>query len=103
MEILLCKLVTGEEVMGEVITGNQSTMTIKNPVQVTVVKTVDGTPNVGFLPFPAYAPNIKNATIDFLHEHVVYCYTPSEEFCKNYEQVFGLGLVLPKEKQIITG
>ena len=103
MELLLFKLITGEEVMGEAVGGNQSTMTIKNPVQVTVVKDTTGNPTVGFLPFPTYAPNIKDATIDFLHEHVVYCYTPTDEFCKNYEQVFGVGLILPEKKQIITG
>ena len=46
---------------------------------------------------------VKNKTIDLRLEHVVYSYTPAEDFKQNYDSIFGLGLVLPGEKKIITG
>ena len=99
----MLKLVTGEEIIGEIVSEGMMRYTIRNPVQVQVIRSKDGTPNVGFVPFPAYSEEKKNTTIDFSGQHVVYCYTPTEEFTKNYEQIFGLGLVLPGEKKIITG
>jgi len=36
-------------------------------------------------------------------KHVVYSYTPAEDFVSNYNQVFGSGIVLPPTQQIITG
>ena len=77
--------------------------TIKNPVLVAVMRGKDGQPNVGFAPFPTYTEEVKDATIDFRLEHVVYCYVPAADFRKNYEQIFGLGLILPGDKKIITG
>ena len=102
MKVIVCKLVTGEEIMGEVLYSGEK-FTLKNPVMIAVMRGKDGMPNVGFAPFPTYSPESKDKTIDFKPEHVVYSYTPAEDFCKNYEQIFGLGLVLPGEKKIITG
>ena len=102
MDIRILKLVTGEEIIGELI-GDGGKITIKNPVLVAVMRGKDGQPNVGFAPFPTYTEEVKDATIDFRLEHVVYCYVPAADFRKNYEQIFGLGLILPGEKKIITG
>ena len=103
MNILLCRLVTGEDVLGEIITCNERMIALKNPVMVALMRDKNGEPNIGFSQFPRYASETKNRTIDFMHQHVVYYYTPAEDFCKNYEQMFGLGLILPGEKKIITG
>jgi hypothetical protein len=103
MNILLCKLVTGEDVLGEVETVTENQIVLKNPVKVALVRDKNGEPNVGFVPFPQFAPESKDSKIDFMHQHVVYYYTPAEDFCKNYEQMFGLGIILPGEKKIITG
>ena len=102
MDVKIFKLVTGEEIMGEVV-GDIGKFTVKNPVLVAVMRGKDGVPNVGFAPFPTYSEEVKNKTIDFRLEHVVYCYTPAEDFKQNYDSIFGLGLVLPGEKKIITG
>jgi hypothetical protein len=102
MDIRILKLVTGEEIMGELVEDGGS-ITLKNPVRVAVMPGRDGNANVGFAPFPSYTDEIKDAEFDFRLEHVVYSYTPAKEFCNNYEQIFGLGLILPNEKKIITG
>ena len=102
MDVKIFKLVTGEEIMGEVV-GDGGKFTVKNPVLVAVMRGKDGVPNVGFAPFPTYSEEVKNKTIDLRLEHVVYSYTPAEDFKQNYDSIFGLGLVLPGEKKIITG
>ncbi len=102
MDIRILKLITGEEIIGEVI-HDGGKFTIKNPVMVAVMRGKDGMPNVGFAPFPSYGEEIKNRTVDFRLEHVVYSYVPAEDFKTNYNQIFGAGIILPKQQSIITG
>jgi len=104
-DIKIYKLITGEEILGEFDEQhayNNNVIRIKNPVGVAVVRGKDGSPNVGFAPFPLHAPQKKDATIDFKPEVIVYSYEPAQDFIDNYNQIFGSGIVLPN-KQIITG
>ena len=102
MEIKLIKLISGEEILGEVVT-DTALITLKNPVKVATVRGPDGNPSVGFAPFPTFAEEKKDRQVAFMREHVLYSYEPAEDFRKNYDQVFGLGLILPGQQQIITG
>lgn len=103
MDIKAFKLVTGEEILGEVVNITEA-FTIKNPVGISIVRGPDGNPNVGFSPFPLHAEQKTGTTIDIHTQHVVYFYVPAEDFVQNYEQIFGTGLILPpKNKTLITG
>jgi len=102
MEIIVLKLITGEDVLGEIQTESETEYVIENPVGIAVVRGQNGQPNVGFAPFPIHAPQTKGATITLAKKNVVYYYVPAEDFIENYKQVFGVGIVLPN-KQIITG
>jgi hypothetical protein len=102
MTILVLKLTSGEDVLGEA-SVYQAQWRIKNPVGIAVVRGKDGQPNVGLSPFPLHAPQKKDATIDIPLASVVYSYEPAQEFIDNYNQIFGSGIVLPTPKQIITG
>lgn len=103
------KLVTGEELIGEVETENENIfineneMVIKNPLGIAIVRGKDGQPNVGFAPFPIHAEQKSDSTIALKREHIVYYYVPAEDFVKNYDQIFGTGIILPGQQQIITG
>ena len=103
MKIKLCKLVSGEEVMGEDVSDRLDKVKLQNPVRIATVRGQDGNPNVGFAPFPTFADETSGQMVEFDLQHVIYSYVPATDFCKNYEQIFGLGLILPTEKQIITG
>lgn len=96
------KLITGEDILAEVDTESEVEFILVNPVGIAVVRGRDGTPNVGFAPFPLHAEQNTGATIAIAKKHVVYSYTPAEDFINNYNQIFGSGIVLPN-KQIITG
>jgi hypothetical protein len=103
MKIYAIKLVTGEELIGEVEIETEVEMVIKNPLGIAIVRGKDGQPNVGFAPFPIHAEQKSNSTIALKHEHIVYYYVPAEDFIKNYDQIFGVGIILPGQQQIITG
>ena len=103
MNVIALKLVTGEEVLGELETESETHFVILNPVGIAVVRGKDGVPNVGFSPFPVYSEQKSGTTISLAKKHVVYYYTPAEDFITNYTQLFGSGIVLPPTKKLITG
>jgi hypothetical protein len=104
MSIQVLKLVTGEEILGYIERlSSTSHYKVKNPVGISIVRGKDGQPNIGFSPFPLHAEQIKDSTIDIPNTSVVYSYNPAQDFIDNYNQVFGSGIVLPKQKEIILG
>lgn len=103
MEILALKLITGEDVLGEVESQSETEFVICNPVGISIVRGKDGQPNVGFSPFPLHAEQKTGTTIALAKKNVVYSYTPEEDFISNYNQIFGSGIILPQTKSLITG
>jgi hypothetical protein len=96
------KLVTGEEVISEVVISQDGRFILKNPVQLRVVppQIAGAQPSMGFVPFPNFGTPTENMLIEPLH--IVYTYTPDEQIVANYNQMFGSGIITPS-KQIITG
>ena len=103
MKILAMKLVTGEEILGEIESESETEFVVCNPVGIAIVRGKDGQPNVGFAPFPLHAEQKTGATVALNKKNVVYSYTPAEDFVNNYNQIFGSGIVLPPTKSLITG
>lgn len=103
MEVIALKLVTGEDVLGELESQSESEFVICNPVGIAVVRGQNGQPSVGFAPFPIHGEDKEGKTVVLAKKHVVYYYTPAEDFISNYNQIFGSGIVLPPEKKLITG
>ena len=102
MEIKILKLITGEEVLGEVEIESETEVVLVNPVGVAIVRGKDGQPSVGFAPFPMHAEPKTGESIAFAKRNVIYSYVPAKEFVDNYNQIFGSGIVLPN-KQLIVG
>jgi hypothetical protein len=103
MEVIALKLVTGEDVLGELVTRSETEIVLENPVGIAVVRGQNGQPNIGFSPFPIHAAQVKDAIVVLKLKHIVYQYTPAEDFISNYKQIFGAGIIVPQQKQIITG
>jgi hypothetical protein len=102
MDIKILKLITGEEVLGEVEIESETEVVLVNVVGVAIVRGKDGQPNVGFAPFPMHAEPKTGESIAFAKKNIVYSYVPAKEFLDNYNQIFGAGIVLPN-KQLILG
>ena len=101
MEILALKLVTGEDILGEIESQSETEFVLVNPVGIAIVRGKDGTPNVGFTPFPIHAEPESGIERVFKDEHIVYQYVPAEDFRTNYDQLFGTGLITPPKKLIV--
>ena len=103
MKVLALRLVKGEDLLGELESESETEFVLVNPVGITVVRGKDGQPNVGFSPFPLHSEQKTGTTIALAKKHVVYSYIPAEDFVKNYNQIFGSGIILPPTNQLITG
>jgi hypothetical protein len=104
MKVVAFKLITGEDLLGEIESESESEYVIINPVGIAVVRNKQsGEPQVGFSPFPIHAEQKTDATVVFSKKHVVYSYTPAEDFVSNYQQIFGAGIIVPPQQKIITG
>jgi hypothetical protein len=98
MEVLALKLVTGEDVLGELKENYpHDGVTLINPVAIQVVRGQDGRPNVGFAPFPLHSVQESGSEITLDNIHIVYSYTPAEDFVENYSKIFGSGLIVPNQ------
>jgi hypothetical protein len=103
MKILALKLITGEDVLGEIESESETEFVLINPVGIAVVRGKDGQPSVGFAPFPIHAEQKSGAVVALAKKNVVYSYVPAEDFITNYNQIFGSGIIVPPTKQLITG
>ena len=101
MDIIALKLITGEEVLGEIESQSETEFVLVNPVGIAVVRGQNGQPSVGFAPFPIHAEQKTGSTIAIAKKHVVYSYVPAEDFINNYDQIFGTGLITPPKKLIV--
>lgn len=104
MNIKGIKLVTGEDIIAQVMTMADGRLILKNPVQLRMVppQIAGSQPSMGFVPFPNFAQQNKESSLTVEPLHVVYVYVPDENISENYNSMFGSGIVTPS-KQIITG
>ena len=103
MIIKVLKLISGEEVLSEIESESETEFVLCNPVGIAVVRGKDGQPSVGLAPFPLHAEQKTGYTLALSKKSVVYSYVPAEDFTTNYDQIFGSGLIVPKQQSIITG
>lgn len=101
MNIKLLRLLTGEEILAEILPSGDEVCRIKNPIRVIVVsnKVDPKTPSIGFSPWIEFSDD-KEFTID--KSHIVVIMNPITEFVNQYNSMFG-GLVLPKSNLILPG
>lgn len=90
MNIKLLRLVTGEDVLTELVETDAS-YTFKNPLIVYIRPTETGVPTVGMSQWVPYA-NSKEFVVP--RDKVVFVTEPAEDIRKQYDQVFGAGIVI---------
>lgn len=99
MNVKAVKLISGEEIVGEVLRESENELTIKNPLAVMLSRSQTGDINVGFIPFAPYIG--KHPEITFKTNNLVMVSEVDEQMRNQYNSVFG-GIVTPP-KQLIVG
>jgi hypothetical protein len=94
-DIRLLKLITGEEIAGEVVNDTDDVLVLKNTVAIVLQPTKDGV-TYGFVPWG----NLTKEDKKISREKTIYDASASDELRNGYNSMFG-GIVTPS-KQLIT-
>ena len=91
------KLLSGEELVVEIIAESETELTFKNPVSCGLRNTANG-PALGFLPWM----QASNGPFTIKLDKIVCVAEVAEEVKNGYNQIYGAGIVVPPQ-QLITG
>lgn len=96
IDVRLFRIVTGEEVVAEVVSETDTTITVQNGL--VVLPTNNG---VGFAPW-ATVINKDKPEITMSRNHIVYIAEVQEDVANKYNEMFGSKLVMPESKKLIV-
>ena len=96
IDVKLLRITTGEEVVAELLTETEETITVQNGLVVLPTNT-----GVGFAPW-ATVISKENPEITMSKRHVVYVAEVQEDVCKKYNEMFGSKLITPDKKKLIV-
>ena len=95
IDVKLLRIVTGEEVIAELLSETEDTITVQNGLA--VLPTNNG---VGFAPW-ATVISKENPEITISKTHLVYVAEVQEDVCKKYNEMFGSKLITPNSKKLV--
>ena len=96
IDVKLLRIVTGEEVIAELLSETEDTITVQNGLA--VLPTNNG---VGFAPWASVISK-ENPEITISKTHLVYVAEVQEDVCKKYNEMFGSKLITPDSKKLIV-
>jgi hypothetical protein len=101
MNVKLIRLLTGEELIAELVFDDNQTnkIVIKNPLRILVIpaKSTPQNPTVGFAPWMEFSEDKK---FELDKQHILCIMTPMREFINQYNSAFG-GIIAPTSSSII--
>ena len=96
IDVKLIRIVTGEEVVAEILSETDDTITVQNGL--VVLPTNNG---VGFAPW-ATVISKEEPEIVLKKTHIVYVVAVQEDVAGKYNEMFGSKLVTPTPKKLIV-
>ena len=96
IDVKLIRISTGEEIIAEVLSETDDSITVQNGLVV-----LPNPQGVGFAPWATVIDN-DNPDITMSMRHVVYVAATQEDVAKKYNEMFGSKLVTPASKKLIV-
>lgn len=96
IDVKLIRIVTGEEIIAEVLSETDDTITVQNGL--VVLPSAQG---VGFAPW-ATVISKEEPEIEMSKKHIVYVVAVQEDVSKKYNEMFGSKLITPDTKKLIV-
>ncbi len=95
MEVKLLRVITGEELVAEIIDENAAEVVLKNALVV-----IPTQQSVGFAPW-ATVIDRENPEVTVSRTHIVYIANLDESIRNKYDEIYGSKLVKPEKKSLI--
>ena len=95
IDVKLIRIVTGEEIIAELVSQDENTITVKNGLVV-----LPSAQNVGFAPWATVIDREK-PEITVSRNHIVYIAELDSTIRNKYNEIYGSKLVTPEEKKLI--
>ena len=95
IDVKLLRITTGEEVIAELLSETEETITVQNGL--VVLPTNNG---LGFAPWASVISKDK-PEITISKKHIVYIVETQEEASKKYNEMFGSKLITPNDKKLL--
>jgi len=95
IDVKLIRIVTGEEIIAELISQDENTITVKNGLVV-----LPNNQGVGFAQW-ATVIDPENPEVTMKQQHIVYVVEVQEDVCKKYNEMFGSKLITPNSKKLV--
>jgi len=95
LNVKLFRIVTGEEVIAEVISEDEDTVTVQNGLVV-----LPTGQSVGFAPWSPVVDE-DNRELVVSRNHIVYVGEISSSIKKKYNEIYGSKLITPEDKKLI--
>ena len=95
MEVKLLRVITGEEIVAEIVDENAAEVTLKNALVV-----IPTQQSVGFAPW-ATVIDRENPEVTVSRNHIVYVANLDESIRNKYDEIYGSKLVKPEKKSLI--
>ena len=96
IDVKLIRIVTGEEIIAEVLSETDDTITVQNGL--VVLPSAQG---VGFAPW-ATVISKEEPEIEMSKNHIVYVAAVQDDVAKKYNEMFGSKLITPDAKKLIV-
>lgn len=98
MTVKAVKLISGEELLGEVMEETADTIALKDVLAILISRAQDGNLGIGFVPFAPYLG--KGVIHDFKLSQLIFVKEVDEQMRNQYNSIFG-GVVVPPKTLII--
>jgi len=98
MLVKAVKLISGEELVGEVVHEEEDEITLKNALAIVLSRTPTGDLSVGFVPFAPYLG--RGTHFDFKAKDLIFVKEVDEQMKNQYNSLFG-GIVTPPKTLIL--
>lgn len=98
-ELRILKLTTGEEIVGNLVEKNGVAYRMENPCLLGIAMGPNGKANLQMQPMLLFS---EQKVVELNRDHIIYDVSVANEIQNKYNEVYGSGIVLPKQQGIIT-
>ncbi len=94
----ILKLITGEEIVGNITERISGLISIENPCLLAIAMGPNGKASLQMQPMLIFS---EQKVVELQLNHVIYNVSVAQEIQNKYNEIYGSGIVMPKQQSII--